>query len=73
MKKKLSKSAKKYIRKEKSRIRREVLNSEEREKLIRNLYEKPCQSPVSKKTKAQKVLKKNSKKKSSKKKSSKKK
>jgi len=73
MKKKLSKSAKKYIRKEKSRIRREVLNSEKKEKLIKNLYEKPSSSPISKKTKTQKILKKSSKEKSSKEKSSKKK
>ena len=37
-KKKLSKSFKKYIRTEKARIRREVLDLREQEKLIGGLY-----------------------------------
>lgn len=37
-KKKLPKSIKKYIRQEKARIRREVLDIEEQEKLIKELY-----------------------------------
>jgi len=40
MKKKLPKSVRKYIRKEKARIRREVLDIKEQEKLIDQLYEK---------------------------------
>lgn len=39
-KRKLPKSLRKYIRREKARIRREVLNLEEQEKLIKQLYEK---------------------------------
>jgi len=35
----LPKSIKKYIRKEKARIRREVLDLKEQEKKIQNLYE----------------------------------
>lgn len=38
--KKLPKSIRKHIRKEKARIRREVLTIQEQEKLIRQLYEK---------------------------------
>ena len=38
--KKLSKSLRKYIRKEKARIRREVLDIKEQEKLIDGLYQK---------------------------------
>ena len=38
--KKLPKSIRKYIRKEKARIRREVLDLKEQEKLIRDLYQK---------------------------------
>ena len=38
--KKFSKSVRKYIRQEKARIRREVLNSEKREELIQQLYKK---------------------------------
>ncbi len=40
MKNKLSKSARKHIRKEKARIRRDVLDLKEQEKLIKKLYEK---------------------------------
>ena len=40
MKKKLPKSVKKFIRKEKARICREVLYLKEQEKLISELYEK---------------------------------
>jgi len=36
----LPKSIRKYIRKEKARIRREVLDLEEQERLIQQLYEK---------------------------------
>ena len=36
---KLSKSFKKYIRKEKARIKREVLDIEERAKSLKDLYE----------------------------------
>jgi len=39
-KKKLPKSVRKYIRQEKARIRREVLNLEEQKRLIQELYEK---------------------------------
>jgi len=38
-KKKLPKSVRKYIRQEKARIRREVLNLEEQKRLIQELYE----------------------------------
>ncbi len=38
MKKKFSKSTRKYIRKEKSRIRREVLDRKKQEELIIKLY-----------------------------------
>jgi hypothetical protein len=37
--KRLSKSLRKYIRKEKARIRREVLNTEEQKKLINEIYQ----------------------------------
>jgi len=40
MKRKLPKSVKKHIRKEKARIRREVWNLKEQEKLIKKVYEK---------------------------------
>jgi len=40
MKKKLPKSIRKYIRREKARIRREVLDLKEQEKLISELYQK---------------------------------
>lgn len=39
-KKRMAKSARKFIRKEKSRIRREVLDIKEQEKLINQLYKK---------------------------------
>ena len=39
-KKKLPKSLRKFIRKEKARIRREVLDLKEQEKLINELYQK---------------------------------
>ncbi len=38
--KRLPKSIRKYIRKEKARIRREVLDLKEQEKLIQGLYKK---------------------------------
>jgi len=38
--KKLSRGIQKYIRKEKSRIRREVFDIQEQEKLIKDLYKK---------------------------------
>ena len=38
--KRLPKSLKKYIRQEKSRIRREVFDLKEKEKLINELYQK---------------------------------
>jgi len=39
-KKKLPESLRKYIRKEKARIRREVLDLKEQERIIRELYQK---------------------------------
>jgi len=49
--KRLSKSVRKFIRQEKARIRREVLNFEEQEKLIKELYERFLkQKPTSSKT-----------------------
>lgn len=39
-KKRLSKSIRKYIRLEKAKIRREVSDSKEREKLIEEIYQK---------------------------------
>ena len=39
-KKRMPKSLRKFIRKEKSRIRREILDIKEQEKLISGLYEK---------------------------------
>ena len=39
MKRKLPKSLRKYIRKEKARIRREVLDIKEQERLIQELYQ----------------------------------
>jgi len=44
MKKKLPKSIRKYIRKEKARIRREVLDLKEQEKQINELYH-PVRKP----------------------------
>ncbi len=40
MKKKLPKSIRKFIRLEKARIRREILDFKEQEKLINDLYQK---------------------------------
>jgi hypothetical protein len=40
MKKKLPKSLRKYIRKEKARIRRQIFDFKEQEKLIDDLYKK---------------------------------
>jgi hypothetical protein len=40
MKTNLPKSLRKYIRKEKARIRREILDKKEQEKLISELYQK---------------------------------
>jgi len=40
MKKKLPKSLRKYIRKEKARIRREVLDLKEQRELIKKIYQK---------------------------------
>ncbi|MDD2732019.1 MAG: hypothetical protein PHI53_02370 [Candidatus Pacebacteria bacterium] len=40
MKKKIPNSLRKYIRKEKARIRREVLDIKEQKELINNLYDK---------------------------------
>ncbi len=40
MKKKLPKSSRKYIRQEKARIRREVFDSRQQEKLIEEVYKK---------------------------------
>jgi len=40
MRKKLSKGIRKYIRKEKARLRREVFDIEEQKKLIQELYQK---------------------------------
>ena len=40
MKKKLPKGIRKYIRKEKARIRREILDLKEQERLIQELYKK---------------------------------
>ena len=51
-KKRLPKSIRKHIRKEKARIRREVLNLEERRKLIDELYRKFSKSKKESETKA---------------------
>jgi len=40
-KKKLPKSIRKFIRREKARIRREVFNLKKQEELINELYQKP--------------------------------
>lgn len=40
MEKKLSKSVRKFIRKEKARIRREISDSKEQEQKIKELYQK---------------------------------
>lgn len=48
MKKKLPKSLRKYIRREKARIRQEVLDVKEQEKLIEKLYQKFTKSKKTK-------------------------
>jgi len=45
-KKKLPKSIRKFIRREKSQIRREVLDIKEQEKLINELYQKFLKEPI---------------------------
>jgi len=45
-KKRLPKSQRKYIRQEKARIRREVLDLKKQEELINQLYEKFLKKPV---------------------------
>ena len=55
MKKKLPKSIRKFIRKEKARIRREVLNLKEQEKLISELYHPVRKSELIIKNKKNKV------------------
>lgn len=50
LKKRLPKSIRKFIRKEKARIRREVLDLKEQEKLISELYKKFLKIPAEKKT-----------------------
>jgi hypothetical protein len=44
MKKKMPKSVRKYIRKEKARIRREVLDTKDQKELIDKLYKKHSQA-----------------------------
>lgn len=41
-KKRLSKGVRKYIRLEKARLRREISDSEEKKKQIKELYKKVC-------------------------------
>jgi len=48
MEKRLPKSVKKYIRREKARIRRQFFNIKEQEELIEQLYQKFFKSNVSK-------------------------
>ena len=45
MEKRLPKSIRKYIRKEKARIRKQVFSIEEQEKLIDNLYKRFLKEP----------------------------
>ncbi len=47
MKRKLPKSVRKYLRREKARIRKEVFDVDEQERLIKELYQKflPQNSP----------------------------
>jgi len=45
-KRKLPKSLRKYIRKEKARIRREVLDIKEQKRLIQELYKKFLKTPA---------------------------
>lgn len=49
-KKKMPKSLRKYIRKEKSRIRREILDIKEQGKLINELYQKFFKNKENKRT-----------------------
>ena len=49
MKKKLPKSLRKFIRREKARIRREVLDLKEQERLINELYQKILKQLLDKK------------------------
>jgi len=49
MKKKIPQSIRKYIRKEKSRLRREVFDIKKQEELINQLYKKYLPGPVAKK------------------------
>ncbi len=51
MKRKLPKSLRKYIRQEKARIRREVLDIKEQKELINELYQKPSLHPKEAKAK----------------------
>jgi len=55
MKRKLPKSIRKYVRKEKARIRREVLDLKEQEKLIQELYHPVRRSELIIKDKKNKV------------------
>ena len=55
MKRKLPKSIRKYLRKEKARIRREVLDLKEQEKLIQELYHPVRRSELIIKDKKNKV------------------
>lgn len=47
-KRKLSYSIRKFIRKEKARIRREILDLKEQEKLINEVYQKILNTPKNK-------------------------
>ncbi len=51
MKKKLPRSIRKFIRKEKARIRREVLDLKKQEELINELYKKFLKEPTKNKEK----------------------
>ncbi len=53
----LSKSQRKFIRKEKARIKREILSLEEQKKLIDQLYERFLKQKVNKRKKEAKVKK----------------
>lgn len=57
MKKKLPRSIRKYIRKEKARIRREVFDLKEQDSLISKIYEKLFKKPEVKKEESQKPKK----------------
>jgi len=52
MKKKLPKSIRKFIRKEKARIRREVLDLKKQQELINELYKKFLKEPTKNKEKS---------------------